>query len=244
VLAACKALLWSTLSQAAVDLTAEFGNASVASWQRQIADEDVRHTAAGVTTVPAIDWQNRPTFQQVVQIPVGLCGTAPAAGCKTPIAPGTSQLQLKNRPIDAQDRSAGSGIAAARRPSPTSAIPRRRRATTSASTPATRSSRARPRPPPAPAAAAARAGARRRRAGRTRSRPRRPRPPEGHAPLRRRRQGEAAGEGKGGLLSLPRCPLVGTPVRAQMVNSDGKCWEATYSNPSRNDSDRFKSKSD
>jgi hypothetical protein len=104
VLAACKAVLWSTLSQAAVDLTAEFGNASVTSWQRQIADEDIRHTAAGITTVPAIDWQNRPTFQQVVQIPVGLCGTAPSAGCKTPIAPGTSQIQLKNRAIDTQDR--------------------------------------------------------------------------------------------------------------------------------------------
>jgi hypothetical protein len=33
-----------------------------------MADEDVRHTAAGITAVPAIHWINRPTFQQVVQI--------------------------------------------------------------------------------------------------------------------------------------------------------------------------------
>src|SRR4029079_18378759 len=44
-------------------------------------------------------------------------------------------------------------------------------------------------------------------------------------------------KGKGGLLSLPQLPLV-TPLRAQLINSDGKCWEATYSNPSSNGSDR------
>ncbi|HZR81875.1 MAG TPA: penicillin acylase family protein [Candidatus Binatia bacterium] len=69
VLAACRGALWGALSQAASDLEAEFGSAAVADWKRQIADEDVRHTAAGVTSVPAIHWINRPTFQQVVQLP-------------------------------------------------------------------------------------------------------------------------------------------------------------------------------
>jgi hypothetical protein len=69
VLAACRTALWSALGQAAADLEAEFGSPDVADWKRQIADEDVRHTAAGVTSVPAIHWINRPTFQQVVQIP-------------------------------------------------------------------------------------------------------------------------------------------------------------------------------
>ena len=68
VLAACRATLWSAMSQAAADLTSEFGSPSVANWKRQVADEDVRQQAVGVTSVPAIHWINRPTFQQVVQI--------------------------------------------------------------------------------------------------------------------------------------------------------------------------------
>jgi acyl-homoserine lactone acylase PvdQ len=69
VLSACRTALWDAMSQAAADLQAEFGSANVADWRREVADEDVRHTAAGVTAVPAIHWINRPTFQQVVQLP-------------------------------------------------------------------------------------------------------------------------------------------------------------------------------
>lgn len=68
-LAACRTLLWESLSDAAADLAAEFASPSVADWQRQVADDEVRHTAAGITSVPAIHWINRPTFQQVVQLP-------------------------------------------------------------------------------------------------------------------------------------------------------------------------------
>jgi hypothetical protein len=67
-LAACKQLLWDALSQAAADLQTEFSSPNVADWKRAIADEDVHHTPAGITSVPAIHWINRPTFQQVVQI--------------------------------------------------------------------------------------------------------------------------------------------------------------------------------
>jgi acyl-homoserine lactone acylase PvdQ len=67
-LASCRADLWDALEQAAADLEAEFGSPNVAAWQRAVADEDVRHSAVGVTTVPAIHWINRPTFQQVVQV--------------------------------------------------------------------------------------------------------------------------------------------------------------------------------
>jgi hypothetical protein len=68
-LAACRSALWSSLAAAAADLEAEFADPDVADWRRVPADEDVRHTAAGVTSVPAIHWINRPTFQQVVQLP-------------------------------------------------------------------------------------------------------------------------------------------------------------------------------
>ncbi|MBI2914011.1 MAG: penicillin acylase family protein [Chloroflexi bacterium] len=67
-LAACRSALWQSLGQAAADLAAEFGTANVADWRRQMSYEDVRHSPVGVTTVPAIHWINRPTFQQVVQI--------------------------------------------------------------------------------------------------------------------------------------------------------------------------------
>jgi hypothetical protein len=143
------------------------------------------------------------------------------------------------------DRLDGSGTAAARRPSPTSAIPRRRRATTSASTPAnalvSRTT--------APAAGICRGGRpcwRGTSTGWTYSQP----APGGRGlqkvTLRSGADGKSKlqAKGKGGLLALPTLPLVGTPVRAQMVNSDGECWGATYSNPARNDSDRFKAKSD
>jgi hypothetical protein len=180
-----------------------------------------------------------------VQIPVGLCGTAPSAGCKTPLAPGTSQLQMKNRAIDTQDRLAWKW--------------NRGRATSLADfgDPATSTtydlcvyagntlvSRT-----TAPAAGTCRGGRpcwRSTSTGWTYSQ---------SAPgdrglqkvtLRSGGDGKAKvqAKGKGGLLSLPALPLVGTPIRAQLVNGDGKCWEATYSNPSRNDSDRFKAKSD
>lgn len=67
-LAACRDLLWESLSAAAADLEAEFADPSPENWKRAVADEDVRHTAAGVNSVPAIHWINRPTFQQVVQV--------------------------------------------------------------------------------------------------------------------------------------------------------------------------------
>jgi hypothetical protein len=57
------------MDQAAADLEAEFGDPNVANWKRVPADDEIEHTAVGVTSVPPIDWINRPTFQQVVQIP-------------------------------------------------------------------------------------------------------------------------------------------------------------------------------
>jgi len=67
-LATCRDALWASLALAASDLNSEFNSPNVADWRRQPSYEDVRHTAVGVTTVPAIHWINRPTFQQVVQI--------------------------------------------------------------------------------------------------------------------------------------------------------------------------------
>ncbi|HYC56377.1 MAG TPA: penicillin acylase family protein [Candidatus Binatia bacterium] len=88
VLAACRAALWDSLSDAAAALETEFTSPNVADWKRTVADEDVRHSAAGVTTAPAIHWINRPTFQQVVQI-----GQTDAFACyASRTAPGTESL--------------------------------------------------------------------------------------------------------------------------------------------------------
>jgi acyl-homoserine lactone acylase PvdQ len=67
-LGACRAALWESLEQAAADLEAEFGSPRVGDWKRDMSYEDVRHQPVGVTSVPAIHWINRPTFQQVVQV--------------------------------------------------------------------------------------------------------------------------------------------------------------------------------
>ncbi|MEO7435758.1 MAG: penicillin acylase family protein, partial [Candidatus Binatia bacterium] len=103
-LAACRTALWGALEQAAADLEAAFGSANVADWKRAIVDDDVRHSAVGITTVPAIHWINRPTFQQVVQLEPGACGATPAAGCHGTATPGGSQLQVRNVTPDTKDR--------------------------------------------------------------------------------------------------------------------------------------------
>ncbi len=50
--------------------------------------------------------------------------------------------------------------------------------------------------------------------------------------------------GRGANLDLPPLPFT-TPVQVQLVNTEtGVCWEATYSAPTVNDAERFKSTSD
>jgi hypothetical protein len=51
-------------------------------------------------------------------------------------------------------------------------------------------------------------------------------------------------KGKGSLLDLPTLPVTSLPVRVQLNNSDGICWEAVYSTPSLNQFGVFKAKSD
>jgi hypothetical protein len=49
---------------------------------------------------------------------------------------------------------------------------------------------------------------------------------------------------RGAVSSLPPLPLT-TPVRVQLQQSGSStCWEATYSNPAKDDSAQFKARSD
>ncbi|MEO6028754.1 MAG: alkaline phosphatase family protein, partial [Candidatus Binatia bacterium] len=49
---------------------------------------------------------------------------------------------------------------------------------------------------------------------------------------------------KGVLLDTPDLPISTLPIRVQLVNSAGQCWEASYSTTLRNQDDRVKAKSD
>jgi acyl-homoserine lactone acylase PvdQ len=243
VQSACRDALWASLSAAAADLQAEFGSAAVADWRRQVADEEIRHVAAGITSVPAIAWQNRPTFQQVVHVPVGLCGAAPASACRTPLTPGASQLQMQNRTPDSLDRLAwkwthgqatarvelgdpstttsydlcvyANGALVSRTTAPAGGMCGSRPCWRQTSTGWTFSQRA--------------PGTRVLQKLVLRS------GPDGRAKM--------LAKGRGAGLSLPALPLIGLPFRAQLVSSAGTCWEASYSTTVRNDGTKLKARS-
>ncbi len=63
----CAAELWQSLAAAAADLEQEFDSADPADWRRSISDDAIRHAAVGVVSVPPIPFQNRPTYQLVVE---------------------------------------------------------------------------------------------------------------------------------------------------------------------------------
>ncbi|MDX1803916.1 MAG: penicillin acylase family protein [Alcanivorax sp.] len=60
----CRAALADSLNQAIAELG---GIANMSNWQVDKSQEQIQHRAIGLSSVPGIDWQNRPTFQQVVQ---------------------------------------------------------------------------------------------------------------------------------------------------------------------------------
>jgi acyl-homoserine lactone acylase PvdQ len=243
-LAACRTALWASLSQAAADLQTEFGSAAVADWRRQIADEEIHHTAAGVTTVPAIAWQNRPTFQQVVQVPVGLCGAAPASGCLAPVVSKAAQLQIRNRTPDTLDRlvwkwTHGAATAA-------SAFGDPRLDTTydlciyDADGLVSRTT------VPPGGLCSGRSCWRQTATGFTYS-TKTPGPRGlGKLILRSGLAGKAKilAKGKGGQLELPPLPISSLPLRVQLVNDAGACWTATFGTTLQNLGDRLRAKSD
>ncbi|MEA2421127.1 MAG: hypothetical protein QOF55_226, partial [Thermoleophilaceae bacterium] len=93
---ACRAILTSTLAQAADKVRSEYGVASLGDVRIKstgcakdpICDE-IRFSTAGAVDTPSIPWQDRPTFQQVVELggpgsPSAGSGTAKPAPTATP----------------------------------------------------------------------------------------------------------------------------------------------------------------
>jgi hypothetical protein len=75
----CHAAIDATLAKTYAALVSANGSSDVASWTASSASkaakqtmpqfDQIQFTALGLVGQPAIDWQNRPTFQQVVQFP-------------------------------------------------------------------------------------------------------------------------------------------------------------------------------
>jgi hypothetical protein len=66
--AGCAAAVRMSLAEAVAALTTRFGSASPADWQVDPRRDDIIFSLGGLVIVDPIPWQNRPTFQQVVQV--------------------------------------------------------------------------------------------------------------------------------------------------------------------------------
>ncbi len=82
-LAGCAAALRESLDAATAELAARFGSADPAAWRADPARDRIEFRPFGVASIPPMPWQNRPTFQQVVQVgaaPPGACDRLPGSG--------------------------------------------------------------------------------------------------------------------------------------------------------------------
>ena len=63
----CRTALRASLRATVEQLLAEQNASTVEELTYDKTQDDIRHSTAGVVGVRPIDWQNRPTFQQVVE---------------------------------------------------------------------------------------------------------------------------------------------------------------------------------
>jgi len=247
-LAACRTALWEAMEDAAADLEAAFGSANVADWKRTRADDEVQHRAVGITAVPPIHWINRPTFQQVVQLEPGACGAAPAGDCRGTNVPGAAQLQVRNVTPDTKDRLQWKWAKGDDTPKSSFGTPTvdtdyrlciydgQNTLVSHASAPAGGTCNAK-----SPKPCWRESGSGFRYVDRDLT-------PSGVQQLVLRAgiagKGKITLKGRGPTLHTPALPITHLPVRVQLVNSAGSCWDATYSTTLKNQAGTFKAKSD
>jgi acyl-homoserine lactone acylase PvdQ len=65
---ACFAAVQASLRDAVATLATSFGSSDPAAWRVDPTDDEIRFSLGGLAAAAPIPWQNRPTFQQVVQI--------------------------------------------------------------------------------------------------------------------------------------------------------------------------------
>jgi acyl-homoserine lactone acylase PvdQ len=98
----CRDELWTALAEAEVDLRDEFGTETIGQWQRNLSDDQIVY-ATLIAGMPSIAWQNRPTFQQVVQLETDSDRPTPSTDPDS----STSTTARKDRGADSE----GSGAA-------------------------------------------------------------------------------------------------------------------------------------
>jgi acyl-homoserine lactone acylase PvdQ len=64
----CRDRLWQALKEAADKLTEEYGSPDPDDWKYDAARDHIKQTPVGLIAAPDMQWVNRPTFQQVVQV--------------------------------------------------------------------------------------------------------------------------------------------------------------------------------
>jgi acyl-homoserine lactone acylase PvdQ len=121
--AACEGVLRSTLKEAMAEPRSlvyqdpQCDEADNAALDDQVCFDAIEYTAVGAVTQPLQRWQNRPTFQQVVEVGAGR-GAAPAPGPGAAPAPATERRQPRRerRSERPERRSEAPAPAAAPRP--------------------------------------------------------------------------------------------------------------------------------
>jgi acyl-homoserine lactone acylase PvdQ len=92
VLAACRTAILSSFNDAVSALEQSFGS-STSAWQVDETVDEIRFTSVGVSGIDPIPWQNRPTFQQVLQF-----GSLRGSGCGGAQTAGLTQILGTNGP--------------------------------------------------------------------------------------------------------------------------------------------------
>jgi acyl-homoserine lactone acylase PvdQ len=64
----CMSAVQASLRDTVASLATRFGSDDPATWTVDPTDDEIRFSLGGLATSPPIPWQNRPTFQQAVQI--------------------------------------------------------------------------------------------------------------------------------------------------------------------------------
>ena len=97
-LATCRSQLRASLSEAVADLQAAQGTGDVLALTYEKSRDTIQHVVAGLVGVRAIDWQNRPTFQQVATFD----RHRPRGGSEgTPATPGVTRPRAGGSPLPA-----------------------------------------------------------------------------------------------------------------------------------------------
>ncbi len=183
----------------------------------------------------------------MVQVETGACAATPATGCRQPTVAGASQLQVRNASIDAKDRLQwkwGKGAATAKSDFGDPLVDTDYRLClydgqgtllSHESAPAAGTCNAKS---PKPCWRESASGFRYVDHDLT---------PDGvqQLVLRAGPDGKAqiALKGRGANLHMPALPISHLPVQAQIANTAGACWSATYGTTLRDDAAIFKAKS-